>query len=102
MTYYFWCATMLAMIPLYSRVRLKSNRYEQAGLYPGTVGARPGIVGDIIVRYDDGTVEVQGILVDPNGENMIATFVAQESELESVQEPEVESLERSNKGISFV
>ena len=64
------------MIPLYTQVRLTTNKYEREG---GSVG----MLGYIIEAYADGKYEVE--FSDANGIT-IAQFVAGEEDLVAVSE----------------
>ncbi len=67
---------VLLMIPLHSRVRLISDRYQKDGAYPG-------MIGYIIERYADGAVEIE--VSDPRAGTTIVQFVARESDIEPAE-----------------
>jgi len=66
------------MIPLYNRVRVVSDRFADAGV-------TPGMIGYVIERYDDGSLEIE--VSNPENGITLAQFVAQESDLELAEEP---------------
>ena len=67
-------------IPLYTRVRLETDRYAE-------VGARSGMLGYVIEAYPDGRYEVE--LSDSEGVT-IAQVVVREHEIASTPEPRLE------------